>query len=84
MPNYLVRRQRQIPTACCTIHNFIRRHHTIDRLFEEYSIQDMIVDGEQGIGFQEGINVDVAQRAQMAQVRDNIANQIWENYRRVG
>ena len=82
MPNYPVRRQRQIPTACCTIHNFIRRHHTIDRLFEEYSIQDMIVEGEQGFGFQEGINVDVAQRAQMAEVRDNIANQIWENYRR--
>ena len=65
--NYLIWRQRQIPTAYCTIHNFIWRHHTINRLFEEYSIQDMIVYGEQGIEFQEGIN---------------IANQIWENYRR--
>ena len=42
----------------------------------------MIVEGEQGFGFQEGINIDVTQRAQMAEVRDNIANQIWENYRR--
>ena len=64
MPNYLVQRQRQrqIPTTCSTIHNFIWRHHTIDKLFEKYSIQDMIVDEEQGFSFQEGIEVDVTQK----------------------
>ena len=45
MPNYPVRRQRQIPTVYYTIHNFIRIQHGTDKLFGDYSRKDMIVDG---------------------------------------
>ena len=60
------------------IHNFIWKLHTINRLFEEYSIQNMIVDRDQCFAFQENINVNIIQRAQMVAVRDNIVNQIWK------
>ncbi|KAL1349288.1 hypothetical protein AAHE18_07G145900 [Arachis hypogaea] len=33
MPNYLVTRQTLTPSACCTIHNFIRLEHDVDNLF---------------------------------------------------
>lgn len=79
MPNYPIRRQRHIPTACYTVHNFIRIQHATVTLFEDYSQERATIHGEHGIGHQEGIAVDVAQTAQMAQVRENIANEMWEN-----
>lgn len=83
MPNYPIRRQRQIPTACCAIHNFIRMEHASDSLFQDYSNEDVVVDEEQGFQTnQEGITVEDTQSAQMAQIRDNIGNMMWENYRR--
>ena len=82
MPNYPVRRQRLIPNACCTIHNFIRLQHRIDRLFGQYSVEDLITN-EQGLRVdQQGINIDATQANQIAQVRETIANQMWESYRR--
>ncbi|KAL6567920.1 hypothetical protein OROGR_001588 [Orobanche gracilis] len=56
--------------------------HSDDRLFGQYSGEDLIVD-EQGLSVdQQGINFDAQQAAEMAQVRDTIANQMWETYRR--
>ncbi|XP_019429998.1 PREDICTED: uncharacterized protein LOC109337448 [Lupinus angustifolius] len=73
MPNYPVRRQRLIPNACCTIHNFIRLQHSEDRLFGQYSREDLIVD-DQGLNVnQQGINVDAQQATKMVEVRDTIA-----------
>ena len=82
MPNYPVRRQRQIPTACCTIHNFIRMQHGTDRLFGDYSREDMIVDEQSLRVDQEGVDINAIEATQMAQVRETIANQMWDNYRR--
>ena len=42
----------------------------------------MITD-EQGLRVdQQGINIDATQANQMAQVRETIANQMWESYRK--
>ena len=38
----------------------------------------MIIDRDQCFAFQENINVNIIQRAQMVTVRDNIVNQIWK------
>ena len=82
MPNYPIRRQKLIPIACCTIHNFIKMQQSRDRLFDQYTAQDLIME-EQGFGVeQQGTNVDANQTAEMAQVREAIANQMWESYHR--
>ncbi|XP_019442421.1 PREDICTED: uncharacterized protein LOC109347155 [Lupinus angustifolius] len=82
MSNYPVRRQRLIPNACCTIHNFIRLQHSKDRLFGQYSGEDFIVH-DQGLNVnQQSINVDAQQATEMTEVRETIATQIWESYRR--
>ena len=65
MPNYPIRRQRQIPTAYCTIHNFIRMHNGTDRLFGDYSKEDMIVDGQSFRVYQEGVDINVIEATQM-------------------
>ncbi|KAI8555408.1 hypothetical protein RHMOL_Rhmol05G0172800 [Rhododendron molle] len=43
MPPYSVRTQKYIPTACCTIHNWIRMHDDNDDLFREYSQENMVI-----------------------------------------
>ena len=76
MPNYPIRRQRQIPTACCTIHNFIRMQHGTDRLFGDYSREDMIVDEQSLMVDQGGVDTNATEVTQMAQVKKIIAYQI--------
>ena len=50
-----------------------------DRLFGDYSGEDMIVDEQSFRVDQEGVDINATQ---MAQVREIIANQMWNNYHR--
>ncbi|KAL2505422.1 putative harbinger transposase-derived nuclease [Abeliophyllum distichum] len=79
--NYPLSRQRQIPTACCTIHNFIRREHVLDSLFAQYSSENMVFeDVPESSQDHEVIQFDANQTAQMGQVRDQIATLMWNDY----
>ncbi|KAL2486825.1 putative harbinger transposase-derived nuclease [Abeliophyllum distichum] len=81
--NYPLTRQRQIPTACCAIHNFIQQEHALDTLFAEYSGENMVFqDIPKSSQDQEAIHFDASQTAQMGQVRDEIATQMWNDYSR--
>ncbi|KAL2466949.1 putative harbinger transposase-derived nuclease [Abeliophyllum distichum] len=81
--NYPLTRQRQIPTACCTIHNFIRQELALDKLFAQYSGENMVFqDIPESSQDQEAIHFDASQTAQMGQVRDQIATQMWNDYSR--
>ncbi|XP_057431061.1 uncharacterized protein LOC130723928 [Lotus japonicus] len=82
MPNYPVRRQRLIPIACCTVHNFIRMQYARDNLFDQYAQEDLIMDAQGLQVDQQGVNVDANQAAEMAHVRETIADQMWENFNR--
>ena len=50
-----------------------------DRLFGDYSGEDMIVEEQSFRVDQEGVDINATQ---MAQVREIIANQMWNNYHR--
>ncbi|XP_022883522.1 uncharacterized protein LOC111400340 [Olea europaea var. sylvestris] len=81
--NYQLSRQRQIPTECCAINNFIRQEHALDKLFVQYSEENMVFqDIPESSQDQEVINFDANQTAQMGQVRDQIATQMWNDYSR--
>ncbi|KAG6519032.1 hypothetical protein ZIOFF_022521 [Zingiber officinale] len=81
MPNYPITRQRLIPVACCAVHNFIRRHHAMDNLFMDYSSDDMLMSVVEGdFNDQEPIPIDSSQTAQMGNVRDEIASNMWNDY----
>ncbi|PIA58825.1 hypothetical protein AQUCO_00500632v1 [Aquilegia coerulea] len=83
IPNYPLRRQKLIPIACCTLHNFIRMEDRADTLFTMYEREGLVVEDELGFDVvQEGIEVDMSQQNQMAAVRDVIANEIWDDYNR--
>lgn len=81
MTNYPLRRQRQIPIACCTLHNFILQEHALDALFTQYSSENMVfehvLEANQN---QETIQFDVSQTTQMGHIRDQIATQMWNDY----
>ncbi|KAL5699871.1 hypothetical protein ACHQM5_030707 [Ranunculus cassubicifolius] len=85
IPNYPLRRQKLIPIACCTLHNFIRMEDRADELFTQYGKEGLQVADEVGLEVaQEGIEVDMSQQGEMGVVREAIANQMWSDYNRRG
>ncbi|XP_050290216.1 protein ALP1-like [Quercus robur] len=48
MPRYKPCRQGNVMRACCTIHNFIRMTTRNDRLFTQFNIDNLTVEGEGG------------------------------------
>ncbi|KAL0006888.1 hypothetical protein SO802_008390 [Lithocarpus litseifolius] len=46
IPRYKPCRQGNVMRACCTIHNFIRMATRNDRLFTQFNIDNLIVEGE--------------------------------------
>ncbi|XP_058202540.1 protein ALP1-like [Rhododendron vialii] len=79
---FSVRTQKYLPTACCTVHNFIRMHDKNDAVFKFYSKEDLIVESEQGRrSSSQQINVTPAQLREMARVRNTIARQIFNSQR---
>ena len=49
IPSYSLRRQKLIPIACCTLHNFIRREDRVDRLFTLYGRERLQIHEENGL-----------------------------------
>ncbi|KAF7130757.1 hypothetical protein RHSIM_Rhsim10G0071400 [Rhododendron simsii] len=41
---FSVQTQKYLPTACCTVHNFIRMHDKNDAVFKFYNKEDLIVE----------------------------------------
>ncbi|KAL6294157.1 hypothetical protein ACE6H2_002299 [Prunus campanulata] len=78
MPNYPLRRQRRIPIACCVLHNFIRKEARRDRMFEEFQVEDMIIDTENTTP--PNIDMSAANIAQMGDIRDKIAADLWQDF----
>lgn len=87
MPNYPIRRQRLIPIACCVLHNFIRREARRDGLFEQFQVEDLDVVDQEEVGDSQQIpDIDMSQSSlnQMGAIRDDIAGQMWLDYRNRG
>ncbi|KAG5557504.1 hypothetical protein RHGRI_007665 [Rhododendron griersonianum] len=89
MPPYSVRTQKYIPTACCTVHNWIRMHDDNDDLFREYSQENMVMRQCQrasGSSSQNPVEIDITrgQLRRMSNVRDRIAEQIWASMNHSG
>ncbi|XP_019184250.1 PREDICTED: uncharacterized protein LOC109179134 [Ipomoea nil] len=79
---YPLIRQRQIPLACCALHNFIRLEDRDDQLGMMYGTQDMVLDdgGSSSGGGNDTIQLDMSQQDQMLQLREDITNALWANY----
>ncbi|XP_055961841.1 protein ALP1-like [Mercurialis annua] len=81
IPSYPLRRQKLIPIACCTLHNFIRKEDRADKLFTLYGREGLEVYEEDNLRVvQEGVHIDMSQQSQMSAIRDNIADQLWNDY----
>ena len=46
MPRYKPCRQGNVMRACCTIHNFIRMATRNDRLFTQFNVDNLTIEGE--------------------------------------
>ena len=80
IPNYPLRRQMLIPHACCALHNYIRMEDKEDILFTTYGDEDL-QDLQKSLQVvQEGFPLDMTGQDEMVQVRDSIADMLWEKY----
>ncbi|CAL8136775.1 unnamed protein product [Prunus armeniaca] len=77
MPNYPPRRQRQVPIACCVLHNFIRKEAGRDRMIKEFQVEDMIIDSENTTP---PSDMSAGNIAQMCDIRDKIAADLWRDF----
>ncbi|XP_074322880.1 uncharacterized protein LOC141659852 [Apium graveolens] len=80
IPNYPFRRQMLIPHACCALHNFIRMEDRADRYFTIYGQDYLEVPGEGSNVVQEGFPLDMTNHDKMIQVRESIANNLWNHH----
>lgn len=46
MHSYKLHKQWPGPIACYVLHNLIQRENTRDRFFDDFEMQDMIIDDE--------------------------------------
>ncbi|CAN1785275.1 hypothetical protein LINPERHAP1_LOCUS16826 [Linum perenne] len=65
--------------ACCIIHNFIKLHAARDELFDQFQDSDAADTTVEAFIATEYIN-NSFQIREMAERRDSIANQIWNNH----
>ncbi|CAN1316864.1 hypothetical protein LINPERPRIM_LOCUS30223 [Linum perenne] len=79
LQNVIERKQTRIVMVCCTIHNFIRLHATRDELFDQFQDSDAEDATVEALIATEYIN-NSSQIREMAERRDSIANQIWNNH----
>lgn len=78
--------QTHIPRVLCALHNFIRRHDPTDANDEEYAlaadVSHVRVNGP-GIGELATNTVNAAERMEASNARDQIAEQMWEDYQQI-
>ncbi|CAN1797874.1 hypothetical protein LINPERHAP1_LOCUS21453 [Linum perenne] len=79
MRSYSFKKQTQIVMACCTVHYFIRLHVTRDELFDHFQDSDVEDATVEAFIATKYIN-NSSQIREMAERRDSIANQIWNNH----
>ncbi|CAN0830870.1 hypothetical protein LINGRAPRIM_LOCUS3397 [Linum grandiflorum] len=79
MRSYSFRKQTWIVIACCTIHNFIRLYAVKDKLFDEFEDGAPEDANPEEVALTE-YNNNSTQVRQMAERRDSIANQIWNDH----
>ncbi|CAN1156135.1 hypothetical protein LINPERPRIM_LOCUS20020 [Linum perenne] len=79
MRSFSFKKQTQIVMACCTIHNSIRLHATRDELFDQFQDSDVEDPTVEAFIATEYIN-NSFQIREMAERRDSIGNQIWNNH----
>ena len=83
MPNYPIHKQRRILITYCVLHNFTRMHTMTDRMFNEFSIKDLIVLDEESTQVRQevsDINLSQANISQMEYIRDDIMGAMWLNF----
>nr|GEW19071.1 protein ALP1-like [Tanacetum cinerariifolium] len=80
IPNYPLRCQMLIPQACCALHNYIRMEDRVDRLFNLYGEDYDEVQTEGSNIVEEGLPLNMTNNDEMVQVRNEIANDLWEKY----
>ena len=80
--NYRISRQRLIPIACCVLHNYIRQTSHSDRMFEEFQVEDMIIEEENEERATVDIDLSPGHITQMNGTRDAIATTLWNDYTR--
>ena len=78
-PRYNVHVQKRVVMATMGLHNFIKISNYSDEDFAN-TMQDMRLDnGDPEPGIADTEEIYTAQGEQMAQIRDTIANMLWEN-----
>ena len=82
MPNYPMYKQKSIPHACCALHNFIRDEDRADTFFTLHGECDMDIPGPRFDIVNAGGRINLRDNSEMVRVRDEIANQLWEDYHR--
>ena len=82
IPNYPLRRQMLIPHACCALHNYIRMEDRADTLFTTHGDEYIQEVQESSQVVQVGFPIDMTSQDEMLQVRDSIADMLWEKYTR--
>ncbi|KAL7586506.1 hypothetical protein Lser_V15G37054 [Lactuca serriola] len=80
IPNYPLRRQMLIPHTCCALHTYIRMEDRADTLFNTYGGENFQELTEGFNVVQEGFPLDMTDQDEMLQVRDSIANMLWERH----
>ncbi|CAH9104137.1 unnamed protein product [Cuscuta europaea] len=68
--DYPLRRQVQIPIACCALHNFIRVQDRNNHLFLEYEEEDMIFSTEASTNENGSLQFDMSRQQQMHEIRE--------------
>ncbi|KAF3959377.1 hypothetical protein CMV_015805 [Castanea mollissima] len=84
MPRYKPCRQGNVMRACCTIHNFIGMETRNDRLFTQFNIDNLTIEGEDRDNSGESSHtIDLTDQAAeaMAAYRDQIAALMLANNR---
>ena len=82
MPCYKPSRQQSIVVACCTLHNWIRLSTRNDKLFSEYEVEDLSVQGEQEITSSTNHSIDLLDESvvPMAACRSNCSSDVGKLY----
>ena len=71
-----------IPHACCALHNYIRMKDRADTLFTTHGDEYIQEVQESSQVVQEMFPIDLTSQYDMLQVRDSIADMLWEKYTR--
>ena len=93
--NYPMEKQVMIPVACVIVHNFIRMVQDVDPILEvhvadgvsvgehvDVNVDVMLADGADDLGPSTGRQQDASRRGAMNQLREVLADDMWDRYQR--